>query len=71
MTTFSTTINKPKWYNLRWKVSNALVRMANRVYPKNPEVTAFWMQAMSDQMIYGHSVVRVKPEEMYNIPRTK
>ena len=63
-----TATEKPKWHDLRWKLSNALVWLARRVYPRNPEVNAFLMQVMTDQMIYGQSVVRVNPAEMYKTP---
>ena len=60
-----TSTEKPKWYYLRWKLSNALIALARRVYPSNPEVDAFMMQVMTDQMVYGQSFVRVNPEEFF------
>jgi len=63
---------KPKWYQLRWKLSNLLMRMANRVYPENPEVFAFMMKIMMDQMITGGSIVRIDPRNTFmgeNIPK--
>ncbi len=56
----------PKWHDLRWRLSNALVGVARRIYPRNPEVNAFLAQVVIDQMIYGRSVVRVNPAEMHN-----
>lgn len=55
---------RPKWYQLRWKLSNLFVRIARRIYPENPEVTAFYLQTMTDQLIYGQSIVRVGPDEI-------
>ena len=55
---------KPKWYELRWKLSNLFVRIARRIYPENPEVTAFYVQTMTDQLIYGQSIVRIGPYEI-------
>ena len=55
---------RPKWYNFRWRVSSALVRLARRIYPANPDVKAFFMQIAMDQMICGGSVVRVDPLAM-------
>lgn len=55
---------KPKWFQLRWKLSNALVSLARKVYPENPEVTAFYYGLMLDQIITGQMVVRVGPDEV-------
>ena len=66
-----TATEKPKWHNLRWNLSNALVGLARWIYPRNPEVNAFMMQVMTDHMIYGQSVVRVNPAEMYKTPNAK
>jgi len=55
---------KPKWYQLRWKLSNIFVKIAVKIYPENPEVKAFWMQQMMDSLILGRSVIRVNPEEI-------
>jgi hypothetical protein len=57
--------NKPKWHNLRWKISNALVKLARKIYPRNPEVDAFMLQIISDQIIYGRSMVRISPEDIF------
>lgn len=54
---------KPKFYQARWIVSNWLVSLARLIHPRNPEVEAFSMQLMMDQLIYGRSVVRVNPLE--------
>lgn len=56
---------QPKWYQLRWKLSFYLVKLARKVYPDNPDVKAFYLQAMTDQMIYGRHVVRVHPEKVW------
>jgi hypothetical protein len=61
---------KPRWYQFRWKLSNFFVRIARRIYPENPEVTAFYMQTMTDQLIYGQSIVSIGPEEI-RVPNAK
>lgn len=48
--------DKPKWYQLRWKLSNLFVEIGRKIYPENPEVMAFYMQVMHDRMIYGNYV---------------
>lgn len=53
---------KPKWHQFRWRISSWLVRLAQKIYPKNPDVTAFYTQVMVDQAIYGKSVVRINPD---------
>ena len=58
--------DKPKWYQLRWKLSNLFVEIGRRIYPENPEVMAFYMQMMSDQMIYGNAITRIDPEKLFN-----
>ena len=58
-------IDRPMWYHLRWGVSNMLIRLARRVYPKNPEVRAFWMDLMMDELISGRAITRVDPSELY------
>lgn len=58
-----TSKEQPKWYNFRWKLSNFFVKIGQKIYPENPEVKAFWLQIISDQMIYGNSVVRINPKE--------
>lgn len=50
---------QPKWYNLRWKLSNFLVRVARKIYPENPEVTAFYIQLVHDDLIAGRAIVRL------------
>ena len=56
---------KPRWYQFRWKVSNLLVRLARKIHPKNPEITAFYVRMMTDQMIHGRSVMMVDPTAIY------
>ncbi len=53
--------SKPRWYHLRWRLSNLIVCLARWVYPENPEVTAFYLQIITDQIIYGKSFVRIDP----------
>ena len=50
---------QPKWHQLRWRVSNWLVAVARKISPENPEVEAYWMEQLAEQMIYGMSVSRV------------
>lgn len=57
---------KPGRYQLRWKFSNKLVWLARKIYPENPEVKAFWMDVMADQMIAGQAIVRVNPMDTKN-----
>lgn len=52
---------RPKWYQLRFRLANAFVRLARKIHPENPEVMAFYTQLMMDQMIYGTSIVRIDP----------
>lgn len=52
---------KPKWYNYQWRLSNLFIWIARKIYPANPELNAFMLQMLSDQMIYGQSIVRVNP----------
>jgi hypothetical protein len=52
---------RPNWRQIRWKVSNALLDLARWIYPENPEVKAFFMQMVMDQMIAGKAVMRVDP----------
>ena len=59
---------KPKWHDIRWKLSNYFVRAATWIYPENPEVKAFFMQSMIDQMIYGQSVIRIDPSKVVDEP---
>ncbi len=54
---------RPKWYNFRWRLSNLFVKIATKIYPENPEVIAFFMKLIQDEMIYGKSVIRVEPGE--------
>jgi hypothetical protein len=52
---------KPKWYNVRWKLSNIIINIGRKIYPDNPEWKAFIMQQAVDQMLYGGSITRVDP----------
>lgn len=54
---------QPKWYNFRWRLSSMFVKIAKKIYPKNPEVTTFWMKVIQDDMIYGKSIIRIEPEK--------
>lgn len=52
---------KPRWYQLRWKLSNLFMCIGRWIYPKNPEWQAFLMQLTLDQMLYGGAMVRIDP----------
>lgn len=56
---------KPRWYEFRRKLSTFFVRIARRIHPQNPDVTAFHLQLMSDAMIYGRAVVRMDPMDEF------
>lgn len=55
---------KPRWYQFRWKLSNLIMRIARKIYPDNPEVKAFYLQCIYDQMIFGKSIVRINPLDL-------
>jgi hypothetical protein len=61
---------KPKWYQIRWKLSNIFVKIAYKIYPESPNVKGFWMQQIMDGLILGESIIRVNPEETHE-PGTK
>jgi len=57
----------PKWYQLRWKVSRLLVRLAKLIYPESPAVRDVFAKVMMDAAITGGSVVvRVDPIAAFN-----
>lgn len=56
---------KPRWYDLRRKISTFFIRVARWIHPRNPDVTAFQVQLMTDAMIYGRAVVRVNPMDEF------
>jgi hypothetical protein len=58
-------------HNLRLRLSSALVRLAKRIYPRNPEVDAFLAQRAIDQMTYGLSVSIVSPKDIYKPPNVR
>lgn len=60
-----TTKIKPKWYQLRWQLSNLILKIARLVYPPNPDVWAFMVQCQMDMMVTGKAITRVDPME-YN-----
>ena len=61
----SKTKERPKWHQLRWKLSNLFVHIGKRIYPENPEVKEFIMQVLMDKAIYGQSITRVNPTETW------
>jgi len=58
-----TALDKPKYYQLRWKLSNLFISIASKIYPRNPELKAFYLQMLTDQMFYGKSIVRIDPSK--------
>ena len=50
---------RPKWFQLRWRLSNWLISMAIKMYHENPEVKAYFMKVMIDNAICGGSVSHV------------
>ena len=55
--------DKPKWYELRKKLSNFFVLLARKIYPYNKEIPAWMMEVYLDQAIYGKSFTRIDPKE--------
>ena len=47
----------------RW-LANRLAKLARRIYPQSEEAMAFYMDVMTDALIYGKSVVRVNPMDI-------
>lgn len=64
MSTYDITagLPKPKWYEFRKRLSNMFLWLAKLMYKENPEVYAFFIKQHTDLMIYGSSLVHVKPE---------
>ena len=56
-----TKLPKPKWFQLRRKLSMWLLALAKKVYPENPEVWAFMSKIMADTMITGQAITRIDP----------
>ena len=56
---------------IRVLLSMGCVRLAQRFYPKNPDVQAFYMQILRDMAIYGAAFLQVNPEEIYKEPPLK
>ena len=56
---------KPKWFQLRRKLSNWFLWLAKKTYPENPEVWAFLSKVTMDIMITGQSITRVDPVDFY------
>jgi len=49
---------KPRWYNFRKRLAFSLVRLANKIKPKNDAVNCFWMEELiNDVMRNGTSFV--------------
>ena len=58
-------IKKPKWFQIRWKLSNVVAHLARSIYPENPEVKAFYIKMMTDKMIYGQAITRIDSTSFY------
>ncbi len=73
MVTFDVTSKapKPKWYQLRRRLSNVFLWLAKKTYPENPEVWAFMCKQIMDLAIYGQTVTRVSPSEWHEIEQDK
>lgn len=61
-----TETTKPKGFR-EW-LAMILVRLAQKIYPESPAVTAFYIQMMQDEMIYGKSIVRIEPKGIWQKP---
>ena len=49
----------------RQRISFWLVRMARKLYPESDHVKSFYLDCMTDHVIYGRTVVRIDPSAMY------
>ena len=65
MSTIITVKEKSQPKTLRAWIAVKLVRLAQRIYPESDAVKAFCTQLIIDEMIYGQSIVRVNPKEIY------
>ena len=52
-------------YRIRWKLSNAALRVAMWIYPDNPDLPKFVLKVLEDQLIYGHQVTRIDPGNVF------
>lgn len=55
--------DKPRWYQLRWRLSNFFVSIARKIKPDNPEVMAFMAECIYEHAIMGKAVVLVKHQD--------
>ena len=53
------------FYRIRWKLSNAALRVAMWIYPDNPDLPEFAFQVLKDQLIYGHHAIRIDPGDIF------
>ena len=49
---------------MRKKIAKWLVRLAQKIYPENKDVAAFWTKYFSDIMITGSAFTTVDPEKV-------
>ena len=57
--------NKPRLKDFRNWLAWKLVNLAKFIYPQSEAVKTFYMQLIHDETIYGRSVFRVSPEDIY------
>lgn len=57
--------DKPKFFELRRRLAKLFVDIARRIYPVSPEVNAFYIQMMTDQMVLGQCMTRIDPSLYY------
>lgn len=58
---------KPNKFKLREWIAWILVKIAQKIYPESDAVKAFYLQLYHDQIIYGKSIVRINPEDLYEL----
>ena len=62
MTDLKKIIDKAVW-KMRFVVANYLVRIANKIYKKHPDVMKFYIDSITDHLIYGKTVTRIEQDE--------
>lgn len=66
MKTFDiTTTEKPRWFQIRWRISNLFLRIAKWIYQENPGVWAFYLKQATDLMISGNAITRIDPQQFF------
>ena len=54
---------------MRYKIAGMLAWLACKIKPDHPKVLKFYTDLIRDELIVGHSIVRVNPMEVANEPR--